>query len=91
MVRPNGLPKLGPNDHAWSLRRRTASKKHDPTASVLKRGLKEAHSNTQRYTAASKVPSITRNGPRIFLQLFQSLRELELTLLHWKEEPGRRP
>lgn len=90
-MRPNGLPKLRPNDHPWSLGGRSASKQHNPTTSVLERGFEKTNSNAERYTTAPEVPPVTRNRPRVFLELLQGLGELEFALLHGEEEPRGRP
>jgi hypothetical protein len=69
VVGANGLSKLGSNYHTRPLRGRATSKHHDSTTGVLEGRLQQPNSNAKGHAGTPKASPITRNGPRVFLQL----------------------
>jgi hypothetical protein len=82
VVGTHWLLQLRSNDVTRAFRSGTAGENHDAPTSVLEGCLEQANSNTQSHTSASEGSLVIRNGPRISLQLFEYIGDLELGLLN---------
>jgi hypothetical protein len=82
VVGTNWLLQFRPNDVTRALCSGTAGENHDAPTGVLEGCLEQANSNTQSYTSASEGSLVVGNGPRITLQLFKDIGDLELGLLN---------
>jgi hypothetical protein len=70
------------NDVTGAFRSGTAGENHNAPTSVLEGCLEQANSNTQSHTSASEGSLVIGNGPRITLQLFKDIGDLEFGLLN---------
>lgn len=82
VVGTHWLLQLRSNDVTGAFSSGTAGENHDATTSVLEGCLEQANSNTQSHTSASEGSLVIGNGPRITLQLFKDIGDLELGLLN---------
>jgi hypothetical protein len=55
----------------------------------LERGLEKTNGNAQSHTGAAESTSIVGHWPRVTLELFEDVGDLEFGLLDWQKEAGR--
>lgn len=69
---------------------RSAGEDHNAATSILEGGLEQTHGDAESNTSASERSLVVGNRPRVTLELFEHVGDLELGLLNGKEEPCRR-
>ena len=88
VVRTDGLLEFVADDQSWSFGRRTTREEHDACASVGEGRLKQAYSDADSNTRATKRTLVVRNRPGVAREGLQDARQLEFALLDRHQEAG---
>lgn len=77
MMRPHRFSQFGTNHDARALCGRSTCEQHNATSGILERRLQKTNSNRKRNARTPERSTVAGHGPRIFLQLLESLCKLE--------------
>ena len=85
-MRSDRLLELMTNDHTGALSGWATREQHDARTGLTVTELEQASGDAQRNTSAPQRALVVRNGPRVALQLLESVGQLELALRDGQEE-----